>query len=176
VREDDSESDADGKNVDHGEYPAAHVRRVNEAAHMPKEDSGYADLEPPSAGNALAETQVRGPVCVGTEPSMNGASNSTRDGIGFLSSAYDRLQPAGDVLHTGPADLAIISAMKIAIFAVLVPLLASCASSGLYNMSDAWCADHPSASLARCPQKDADRRVVANDSAHGADGEAAPKD
>jgi len=41
--------------------------------------------------------------------------------------------------------------MRITAVAVLVPLLASCASSGLYNMSDDWCATHLSASEARCP-------------------------
>jgi hypothetical protein len=35
---------------------------------------------------------------------------------------------------------------------VFVPLmLASCASSGLYNMSDEWCAMHADATAARCP-------------------------
>jgi len=33
----------------------------------------------------------------------------------------------------------------------LGPLLASCASSGLYNMSDDWCAAHVNASTSRCP-------------------------
>jgi hypothetical protein len=33
----------------------------------------------------------------------------------------------------------------------VVPLLAACASSGLYNMSDEWCARHLDASAARCP-------------------------
>jgi hypothetical protein len=31
-------------------------------------------------------------------------------------------------------------------------LLASCASSGLYNMSAEWCARHLEASTARCPE------------------------
>jgi len=48
--------------------------------------------------------------------------------------------------------------------AVLLPLLASCASSGLYYMTDDWCAAHLDASLARCPPKKAEeRRVAAND-------------
>ena len=34
----------------------------------------------------------------------------------------------------------------------IVPLLASCASSGLYNMSAEWCARHLEASTARCPE------------------------
>ena len=78
---------------------------------------------------------------------------------------------AGDVLHSDSADRAIIFSMKILLIAVFVPLLASCASSGLYNMSDTWCAAHPSASLARCPIKD--DRVAANDSEHLANSEVA---
>jgi len=34
-----------------------------------------------------------------------------------------------------------------------MPLLASCASSGLYYMSDDWCARHVDASQAHCPLK-----------------------
>jgi hypothetical protein len=49
--------------------------------------------------------------------------------------------------------------MRIAYIAALVPLLASCASSGLYNMSDEWCAAHVSASASRCPL---DRQRVAD--------------
>jgi hypothetical protein len=33
----------------------------------------------------------------------------------------------------------------------MMPLLASCASSGLYEMSDDWCARHVDASPAHCP-------------------------
>lgn len=59
--------------------------------------------------------------------------------------------------------------MKVASLVVLIPLLASCASSGLYNMSDDWCAAHVGASEARCPQpKDEERRVADNDT-HRAD-------
>jgi hypothetical protein len=57
---------------------------------------------------------------------------------------------------------------------LLVPLFTACASSGLYNMSDTWCAAHPGASLARCPtKKNEERRVAANDEEHAADGNAA---
>jgi hypothetical protein len=35
----------------------------------------------------------------------------------------------------------------------LVPLLASCASAGLFNMSDDWCAAHVGASESRCPKQ-----------------------
>jgi hypothetical protein len=52
-----------------------------------------------------------------------------------------------------------IGDMKIAYIAAFVPLLASCASSGLYNMSDEWCAAHMGASASRCPL---DRQRVAD--------------
>jgi len=47
----------------------------------------------------------------------------------------------------------------------ILPLLASCASSGLYYMSDGWCETHLQASAARCPehQERMDKqRVAAN--------------
>jgi hypothetical protein len=62
--------------------------------------------------------------------------------------------------------------MRIALSVLLVPLLASCASTGLYNMSDDWCAAHLNASAARCPQRD-ERRVAAKDGVHAADTEVA---
>jgi hypothetical protein len=34
---------------------------------------------------------------------------------------------------------------------LLIPLLASCASSGFYNMTDDWCDTHADASTVRCP-------------------------
>src|SRR5437667_11566553 len=37
-------------------------------------------------------------------------------------------------------------------FIVVAPLLASCASSGLYNMSDEWCARNLDATAARRPE------------------------
>jgi hypothetical protein len=49
-----------------------------------------------------------------------------------------------------------------ALIAVL-PLLASCAGSGLYYMSDEWCANHPNATPARCPASQEQRTVVRND-------------
>jgi hypothetical protein len=61
--------------------------------------------------------------------------------------------------------------MKVASIVVLVILLASCASSGLYNMSDDWCAAHSTASAARCPNGqerrggDKDSERVANNAA-----------
>jgi len=56
---------------------------------------------------------------------------------------------------------------------VIVPLLAACASSGLYNMSDAWCATHLSASEARCPEHQVSVAVnkarVVNNAVHRSD-------
>ncbi len=49
----------------------------------------------------------------------------------------------------------------------LLPLLACCASSGLYNMSDDWCAAHVNASPARCPEKQQERRVAVNEQERG---------
>ena len=46
-------------------------------------------------------------------------------------------------------------------FIVVAPLLASCASSGLYNMSDEWCARHLDATAARCPENQALARRTA---------------
>ena len=83
---------------------------------------------------------------------------------------------AGDVLHLNPDDLIIIRSMRVALVAVLVSLLASCASSGFYNMSDSWCVAHPGASLARCPQKSEERRVAVNDGKQLADSDGVPED
>ena len=44
------------------------------------------------------------------------------------------------------------SVMTIRALIAVVPLLSSCASSGLYYMSDDWCARHVDASAARCPE------------------------
>ena len=41
--------------------------------------------------------------------------------------------------------------MKVTAIVVLLALLAACASTGLYNMSDDWCTRHATASAARCP-------------------------
>jgi hypothetical protein len=56
--------------------------------------------------------------------------------------------------------------MKTAFIVVASSLLAGCASSGLYNMSDDWCAAHLDASAARCPENEEARRVAANDREH----------
>jgi hypothetical protein len=64
--------------------------------------------------------------------------------------------------------------MRIAYIVGLVPLLASCASSGLYNMSDEWCAAHVSATASRCPL---DRqRVAKNEGERVADNRAGQTD
>ena len=85
--------------------------------------------------------------------------------------AYKRSPRAGGVLHSDPADPTIIHRMRIRTTAVLalIPLLGSCASSGLYYMSDDWCAAHVSASAARCPR--GQERVVHNNSERVADNE-----
>ena len=66
--------------------------------------------------------------------------------------------------------------MKAAFIAVMFPLLASCASSGLYNMSDDWCAAHVAATPARCPEHAQERRVAANKGEHVAGTEVAVSD
>jgi hypothetical protein len=60
--------------------------------------------------------------------------------------------------------------MRTVLIAMLVAPLASCASSGLYNMSDDWCATHQDATVARCPEKAEERRVAVNENEHAADG------
>jgi len=49
---------------------------------------------------------------------------------------------------------------------VMLPLLASCAGSGLYNMTEQWCDTHLQASAARCPEHqeriDEQQQVAAN--------------
>jgi len=44
------------------------------------------------------------------------------------------------------------SVVTIRAIIAVVPLLSSCASTGLYYMSDDWCARHSDASAARCPE------------------------
>jgi hypothetical protein len=55
---------------------------------------------------------------------------------------------------------------SLAPFIALVPLLASCASSGLYNMSDEWCTKHLDASAARCPENHAPAQRTAGIEGH----------
>jgi hypothetical protein len=67
----------------------------------------------------------------------------------------------------GAGATTLMSSKRITSIVALVLLLASCASSGLYNMSDNWCAAHLNASAARClPDQqrvaDKDRERVAN--------------
>ena len=66
--------------------------------------------------------------------------------------------------------------MRIVLIAVLVAPLASCASSGLYNMSDEWCAAHQEATVARCPEKGQEPRVAVNAGEHVAGTEVAATD
>src|SRR5207245_11766208 len=50
---------------------------------------------------------------------------------------------------------------------VVAPLLASCASSGLYNISDEWCARHLDATAARRPEHQEIARLTAETDDHG---------
>jgi hypothetical protein len=63
-------------------------------------------------------------------------------------------QRTGGVLHSNSADLTMIPNVRTTLSIVaLVPLLASCTSAGLFNMSDDWCAAHMGASESRCPKQ-----------------------
>ena len=62
--------------------------------------------------------------------------------------------------------------MKLTSLVVLVGLLASCASTGLYNMSDDWCAAHATASAARCPGANARQAGGNTDGEPGANSDA----
>jgi hypothetical protein len=44
----------------------------------------------------------------------------------------------------------------------VLALLASCASSGIYDMSDEWCARHADASPAHCPENQRARAADGN--------------
>jgi hypothetical protein len=55
-----------------------------------------------------------------------------------------------------------IRSLRTLSIAALVLLLAACASSGFYNMTDDWCAAHANASAARCVP---DEQRVANNMA-----------
>jgi hypothetical protein len=45
-----------------------------------------------------------------------------------------------------------LSTVSSATLIAVMPLLASCASSGFYYMSDDWCRTHLDAGPARCPE------------------------
>jgi hypothetical protein len=53
------------------------------------------------------------------------------------------------------------SDLRVTAIIAFVPVVASCASSGLYNMSDEWCAVHLDATAPRCPKDQG--RVALND-------------
>ena len=61
-----------------------------------------------------------------------------------------------------------MATLRAMILMAAAPLLASCASSGLYDMSDEWCAKHLDASEAHCPKDH--ERVAANEVAHNDSG------
>lgn len=52
---------------------------------------------------------------------------------------------------------------------MVVPLLASCGSGGLFNMSEEWCRAHVNASAARCGSRQ--ERVASRSSEGSADGD-----
>lgn len=65
--------------------------------------------------------------------------------------AFRRPASSPNLPSSGAVHLAIIrTALRASI--AFVPLLASCANSGLYNMSDEWCARHSDATAAHCPR------------------------
>jgi len=61
-----------------------------------------------------------------------------------------------------------MTTVRVSVIAAIVPLLACCASTGVYNMTDEWCAQHLSASAARCADRqervaDHQQRIAANE-------------
>jgi hypothetical protein len=61
-----------------------------------------------------------------------------------------------------------MTSVRVTAIAAIVPLLAGCASTGVYNMTDDWCAEHLSASAARCPDRqervaDLQQRIAAKE-------------
>lgn len=70
--------------------------------------------------------------------------------IALLLWALRRMAGSANPPRSGAVHLAIIRT-TLAAFIAFTPLLTSCTSSGLYNMSDQWCASHLDASAAHCP-------------------------
>lgn len=64
--------------------------------------------------------------------------------------AYRRPARSANRPRSGAVHLAIVRT-TLAAFIALIPLLASCAGPGLFNMSDQWCARHSNATAAHCP-------------------------
>lgn len=64
--------------------------------------------------------------------------------------AFRRLAGSANLSRSGAVQRAIIRTTRAA-FIASIPLLASCAGPGLFNMSDEWCARHADATVARCP-------------------------
>lgn len=58
-----------------------------------------------------------------------------------------------------------MASMKVTAIVVLLALLAACASTGLYNMSDDWCTRHATASAARCPNNQEALRAAGQNAA-----------
>lgn len=63
---------------------------------------------------------------------------------------FRRLAGSAKFPSCGAVQLTIIHT-ALATSIALIPLLASCAGPGLFNMSDKWCARHSEATAARCP-------------------------
>ena len=62
-------------------------------------------------------------------------------------------RPVRRAMHpTSGAIPRTITRTALRVLVALTPLLAACASSGLYNMSDQWCARHSEATAAQCPR------------------------
>ena len=55
-------------------------------------------------------------------------------------------------MRTGTNKRTAFSFIATASLIAVMPLLASCVSSGFYDMSDDWCASHLAAGPARCPE------------------------
>lgn len=70
--------------------------------------------------------------------------------IALSLSAFRRRAASANLPRSGAVQLAIIRRTR-AVFIAFVPLLASCAGPGLFNMSDEWCARHSDATAAQCP-------------------------
>ena len=75
--------------------------------------------------------------------------------------ALRRLAGSANPPLSGAVQLAVIRT-TLAAFIAFIPLLASCAGPGLFNMSDEWCAKHSDATAAHCPgnQEPAPRTAI----------------
>lgn len=120
--------------VDHSRLPSG-LNRITvgcEAAHSCSD-------RPASANPTSAMVFLRASACA-----ERAAGTAPR-----YSAEYGRRK-----MHTtikSPAAILSLTGMSLSLIALL-PMLGACAGSGLYNMSDDWCAAHLQASAARCPE------------------------